>query len=873
MKGACSGLLEKTAVVELEFEGSLERWSEIERFLRERIDHFFSSNPLYGVRKDDWPFTFLLEKQGVVGLGEWVTALTIALQRLAGDPVGKGRVVEVSQNNMHLALPWERQGVCQDALKFGLRYLLIWGQRQISQKHARQLDAWFAQWIKTAQEGRILPNSFRFALAARARNIPVSIQLGILQLGWGSNAIRMNSSFTSATSLIATRIAKGKMTSNLLLKASDVPVPDTVEVSTWKEALAVAEKLGWPIVVKPGDKDRGEGVVTGILDQETLRHAFDAALNLSQAGKVIVEKYIEGNDHRMLVVGGKLFMATRRIPGGITGDGSSTVFRLIDQVNADPSRGKDKHSLLIVLERDKEALSCLAEQGLTEQSIPEKERFVYMRRTANISRGGTAIDVTGQVHPDNRFVAERSARLIGLDIAGVDFICPDISRSWREVGGAVIEINAQPGFRPHWISSSGRDINGEIIDWLFHDKSSRIPTAAITGTNGKTTVARMLHHIWLTAGALAGVCTTSGVWVGKDMITDRNLSGYPGAQMLLRDPAVETAVIEMPRKGLLKFGHPCDRYDVAALLNVRDDHIGVDGIDSLREMANLKAGVLERATMAVVVNAEDALCMAALDRSSAPNHILVSGSADVPTLRKHLLAGGQAVFAGESGEEPWMFMAEGELVTPLMSLSRIPATMNGMLYQNQTNALFAAALAWAQGIKTEAIRKALGSFSNTPEQNPGRYNFIEGFHFQVLLDYGHNPDGIKALCDIVGKLPVKGKRRLLNLKLGSRHRKHLVSAGHDLAQTFDSFVLGCDPKYVNACSDWFSEDPEFAMISFSREILIREGVASEAIVIERDQNRAIRHAIAAADFGDLLVLLADPRVVLPILKEKGASGI
>jgi cyanophycin synthetase len=289
-----------------------------------------------------------------------------------------------------------------------------------------------------------------------------------------------------------------------------------------------------------------------------------------------------------------------------------TAAELLAQLNADPRRGSGKRSMLIRIELDAEATESLSSQGLLPDSIPAPGQFVPLRRSANISMGGTAEDVTSVIHPDNRALAIRAARMLELDIAGVDFLCPDITKSWRQVGGAICEVNAQPGFRVHWLAQPDRDLNGEVLEWLFQNNSPRIPTTAITGTNGKSTVARMLHHVWTANGTTAGVCTTNGTWVGQELIHHENLSGLPGASMLLKDSSVEAAVLELPRKGLIKFGHPCDHYDVAALLNVQDDHIGVDGVNTLQQMAVLKAEVLKRAKQAVVVNAEDPICLGVL---------------------------------------------------------------------------------------------------------------------------------------------------------------------------------------------------------------------------------------------------------------------
>jgi cyanophycin synthetase len=862
--GLKAGLSQKTAIVDLEVNPGIEEWRAGVIGLPERIRTLRPGEPLYGVNAADWPGAFIAEGSETADFAQWLVALTVALQRWARDPVYQGLVLVGQGRRIRLALPWEREAVLTGALQMALNHLLLWSQPEATQVQlthtARSLHAWLDQ----VQAGGLSPNTHRFAMAAAQRSIPVSAINGILSIGWGCQSERLDSSFTGKTGNIAARIARYKPFASQMLHGAGLPIPPTALVADWETALAVAAKLGWPVVVKPSNRDQGEGVVPGIRDEVLLRKAYAAAARLSP-GAVIVEKYVEGDDHRLLVVGGRLLIATRRIPAGVSGDGVETVSRLVEVVNADPRRGNSKRSLMMRLRLDEEALACLTEQGLAPESIPAAGRFVRLRRTANISTGGTAEDVTGCIHPDNRFLAERAARVIGLDIAGVDFLCPDISRSWREVGGAICEVNAQPGFRPHWLSDPGRDINGEIIDWLFRDKPARIPTAAITGTNGKSTVARMLHHIWLTSGITAGVCTTNGVWIGEELVSDKNLSGYPGGRILLEDPAVEAAVIELPRKGLILFGHPCDRYDVGALLNVQDDHIGVDGIDSMEQMAELKAEVLERATAAVVINADDPLCLAMRTRAGTQRQILVVRDSSNPAVEEHRAIGGEAVFISSHHSTPWIVLAEGATETLLLPLHDIPATMNGLLRFNEVNALFAAALAWAQGVPPATIRTALGSFANTPECNPGRYNIIEGFPFKVLLDFGHNPDGVREICSVVSNLEVTGKRRLLSIKLGNRHKAHFIQLAPLLAKTFDTFVIGCTANSVKKCKDYEGDDPEGAMLASSSGTLQDQGVLPENIIEERDRLNAIRAAIETAQPGDLLVLLAEPWEALPVL--------
>ena len=865
LRGCSAGLDQRTALVEVEIDGDASGdWSQVEPRLRRGVQELRSEDPVLAVAADGWPGDLLVECPQEPGLAHWIAALTVALQRSARQPVWRGRVIGADAPVLRLALPYEREGVLRDALQLALRQVLLWSQPAAAPEAAGRLAQALQQWLDAAQRDGLSPNAMRFVHAAWLRGIPVAVMPGHVQLGWGANAQRMDSSLTGRTSSIAVRTARDKHLTGRLLGAAGIPVPPSALVRGGAQALEAARKLGWPVVVKPSSQDQGIAVVPGIGSEALLQRAFDEAARYSPGG-VIVQKHVDGDDHRLLVVGGRLLMATRRSPGGVTGDGVATVRQLVERVNADPRRGTDKRSLMMAIGLDEEAVGCLAEQGLTAEAVPEVGRFVRLRRTANISRGGSAQDVSARVHPDNRGVCERAARIVGLDIAGVDFICPDISKSWREVGGAICEVNAMPGFRPHWLGDPQRDVNGEIVDWLFEGRPARIPTVAITGTNGKSTVAKMLHHIWMASGKVAGVTTTAGTWVGSEQISYENLSGQGGGRLLLNDPAVEAAVIEMPRKGLVVLGHACDRYDVAALLNVQDDHLGVYGIETLEDMARLKAEVLERAREAVVVNAEDRLSLAMRARSPAPRQILVAREANAPALQAHLAQGGEAVFAEPRDGADWIVRARGDERTPWMPLAEIPATMNGLIRFNEINALFAAALAWAQGIAPQTIRAALRTFANTVQQNPGRYNFIDGFPFRVMLDYGHNPDGVRGVCEVARKLPVAGKRRIVTSQIGNRHRAHVGICAPMLAADFDSFVISQLPDRILYKSDYRGEDRLAQMLAGFVEAMKAQGVADSAIEVVPDQTEAIRRGLAGAQPGDLVVLLVEPWVALPLL--------
>jgi len=864
--GALAGLPTKTAIVKLDFKVAVSEWSQLSEYF-DRAVKALASVDLAGVTQKltgTWINNYLVAPVNEVQLGDWVVGLTVAMQRCAGDPVWKGRVIKAENGKMLLAIPWERKATFKLALIYTLKYLMHWSELNKGGAKVKQLDLEYTAWLMDEQKNGLSPNTLRFAMAALTRGIPVTREQRQVQLGYGVNAIKLEGSFTSSTKVFATKIAKNKWHTNYRLRKNAVPVPNAVVCADLAEAKKLRSNMNQPLVVKPLDQDMGVGVTTNISDATQFEKAFLKAKKFSE--KVLIEDHILGDDHRILVVAGRYMVATRRIPGGVVGNGESSIKELIGQLNEDPKRGNDKRSLLIKIIFDDEAAELLAEQGFKLESIPEEGCFVKLRHTSNLSRGGIAEDVSDIIHPDNRVIAERAAQLIGLDIAGIDFVTPDISKSWRKVGGAIIEVNASPGLRPHWVSQPERDINGEIIDVLFEGKASTVPTAAITGTNGKTTAAKMLHRIWRVSGKNAGVCATSGVWVGDNLISSDNLSGHPGAQLLLNDPTVEAAVIEMPRKGLIVFGHPVAQYDVAALLNIQDDHIGVAGINTFGEMAQLKSEILHRAKDAVVINAEDALCRGLIVKFDKKKLIMVSTVSDQPHLKAHLLSGGAGVFLKEKAGEQWLVMAKGGDETVLMPANDIPAALNGLAAFNVSNAMFAAALAWGQKIPFDVIRLGLGSFVNSVEANPGRMNFIKGFPFELLLDYSHNPDTLRCLIELVKRIEIKGSKRVLIQQIGNRHRSHFKDCAVELAETFDEFIVSCITDKVKRDGAWGEVDPVNTMLLSCKQDLLDAGVSEPAIIVDAGLEEAVSLSLETTSRGDLLVLLTEPENALPIIE-------
>jgi cyanophycin synthetase len=477
------------------------------------------------------------------------------------------------------------------------------------------------------------------------------------------------------------------------------------------------------------------------------------------------------------------------------GDAKHTVSELVDIVNEDPRRGVGHEKTLTRLEFDHQAERLLKKSGYDKDTVPKKGEVVYLRSTANLSTGGTAQDVTDVIHPDNREMAIRAIRAIGLDIGGVDFLTNDISLSFREAGGAICEVNAGPGFRMHVAPSEGtpRDVAGPVIDMLFPPESpKRVPIAAITGTNGKTTTSRMLAHVLKMTGFTVGMTSTDGVYIDGKLTVPGDMTGPTSAQMILRDPSVDAAVMETARGGMIRSGLGYRRCNVAGCLNVSSDHLGLRGINTLEQLAEVKRVPIEIAKDAAVLNADDPLCLQMADYTDAARLCYVTMNPSHALVKQHIRAGGQAFVLEEAMNGHMITIYDGEAHTPLLWTHLIPATIEGRAMHNVQNAMFAAALAYNMDISIEDIRHGLRTFDSTFFQAPGRMNIYDEHPFKVILDYAHNAAAVKAICDLVDRFDVEGRRIAVLAAPGDRRDQDIhdiatIAAGH-----FDHYICRCD---------------------------------------------------------------------------------
>jgi cyanophycin synthetase len=567
---------------------------------------------------------------------------------------------------------------------------------------------------------------------------------------------------------------------------------------------------------------------------------------------VIVESFISGEDHRMLVINGELVAVAKRVPGHVVGDGIHTIEQLVDEVNQDPRRGVGHEKALTRLLFDHQAESLLSAKGYTRETVPATGERVFLRSTGNLSTGGTATDMTDQVHPDNVEMAVRAVKAIGLDVGGVDFLTGDITESYKEAGGGICEVNAAPGFRMHMAPSEGRprDVGGRVMDMLFPPGSpSRIPIAALTGTNGKTTTARMLAHLQKLAGHHVGLTSTDGVYIDGQRTVPGDMTGPVATRMVLSDPSVDVAVLEIARGGLLRAGMGVRHCDVGAVLNVKADHLGLRGIGTLDQLAEVKRIVVEVARDTAILNADDPLCLKMADYTEAKHLCYVTMNPKHELVGEHIQAGGRGVVL-ESG-------IKGQMITlydhgahiPLLWTHLIPATLEGRALHNVQNAMFAAAMAFSMGLKLEDIRHGLRTFDTTFFQAPGRMNIYDEHSFKVILDYGHNPAAVEAMCELVERLDVTGRRLCVIAAPGDRRDQDIAEIGRIVAGRFDHYICRRDDQLRGRRPD---EVPQLL-----RQALIDKGVPADHIEVIPDEQAAVDAALREADAGDLLLIFAD----------------
>ncbi|MFL6194144.1 MAG: cyanophycin synthetase [Thermoanaerobaculia bacterium] len=805
---------------------------------------------------EDGGFARRMKEDEGTWMGHVLEHVAIELQVLVGTPVsfGKTRGEHLPRGQYHVVYSYVEEAVGLAAGDLALRVIrhLLPADREDHDPSPFDFRAEFEELVRLAQRRALGPSTAALVRAAEDRDIPwIRLNEGsLIQLGYGKYQKRIQATLTSETRQIATEIASDKRLTHLILEQLGLPVPRQGIVYDVEEAVEEAERLGYPVVVKPLDGNHGNAVAINLKNAEDVRTAFGKARELS--ARVIVEACQMGQDYRILVIDGRVVAVARRVPGHVVGDGKRTVAELIEIVNSDPRRGIGHEKVLTRLEVDDQARRLLCLAGLTLDSVLPEGQVFYLRSTGNLSTGGTAIDVTDEIHHDNRLMAERAVMAVGLDVGGVDFISPDITRSYKEVGGAIVEINAAPGFRMHLAPTEGkpRDVAGPVIDMLFpRGNRFRIPIAAITGTNGKTTTTRMVGHILKLSGYKVGMSTTDGVYIDGSRNVRGDMTGPWSSQIVLRDPSIDAAVLETARGGIVRSGLGWRQCNVGAVLNVASDHLGLGGIDSLEDLAAIKQIIVEVAQDYCVLNADDER-VARMAEASPAEPIYVTMDPKNERVRRHVRAKGKAVALEEGLNGRMVVLYYGERHIPLLWARQIPATIEGRALHNIQNAMFAAAIAHGMGVGVENIRQGLRTFSTDFFQAPGRLNFYNEHPFRVLLDYAHNAHSMEAVARTVLELAVHGRRIGVIASPGDRRDEDMIALAHAAAPAFDLVLVRED-------DDLRGRQPgETAAVL--RRGLLEAGLPAERIVNGAfSEEDAVVHALRMARSGDLVVIFGD----------------
>ena len=799
--------------------------------------------------------------------GDIVKHVTMELQHLVGHHVAFSHVGEVRSRPGHynVVCAYQSERVVDAAVNLALELVdaLAAGRECDYEERLEQLRSLARRCAIGTSTGAVVT-------AAQRRGIPalrITEDANLFQLGWGSKQKRLQATMTGATSHIAVDLASDKHLTKALLEQAGLPVPSGDTVTTLEEACRVARRLKCAVTIKPLDANQGKGVTTVCVTDEEIAAAFEHARHYSR--HVIVERFLKGRDYRVLVTGGAIAAASCRRPPMVTGDGASTIAQLVAAENRNPARGDGHTNILTKIALDDHAQIALTKQGYTFDSVPPAGEEVELRGNANLSTGGTAEDVTDLLPAATARICIRAAKTVGLDIAGIDIICDDISQPLAAQGGGIIEVNAAPGIRMHQYPSRGtpRDAGDAIVESMFGDGDGRIPIIAVTGTNGKTTTTRLIAHAVGLTGLHTGMTTTEGVYIDGVLADEGDCTGYHSARMLLSAPEVDFAVLETARGGILKRGLAFDRCDVSVVLNVTEDHLGMEGIDNLHDLARVKQVVANAASRAVVLNAEDPRCVAmAAQLRTGVELLYFSMDAENPELLRHMEQGGRAVYL----QDNVAILADGARHQVLLDARAIPATLEGAARHNIANALAAAAALTASGFGPEAVVRGLSSFVSDGRSNPLRANIFDVNGVKVIVDFAHNGAAYTALAEmarglssghIVGVVSVPGDRRDEDLmKVGE-----ICAAGFDDLVIYESETRGREPG-----------ETARLLTCGARNTTAHHG----RLHCKLDVHRAIRFGLGMCKPGDALVLgcgsslneLIDAiRTDLPAVAERIAS--
>ncbi|MDN4052800.1 cyanophycin synthetase [Massilia sp. YIM B02763] len=778
-----------------------------------------------------------------IPLAQVLEVAALALQAQAGCPVTFSRSTATVEPGIYqVVVEYSEEDVGRLALKLAEQLCIAARDDQ-----PFDLEAALTQLRDLDEDVRLGPSTGSIVQAAVVRGIPFRrlTEGSMVQFGWGSRQRRIQAAEIDATGAIAESIAQDKELTKKLLHAAGVPVPLGRSVSDPDDAWAAALEVGLPVVIKPKDGNQGKGVTVNVTTREQLDAGFAAASEFRE--DIMVEKYLPGHDYRLLVIGNKLIAAARRDPPHVVGDGKHTVRQLVEEVNKDPRRGSGHGTALTKIRFDDIALASLAKQGLNADSVPPKGQRVTLRNNANLSTGGSATDVTDDVHPDVAARCIAAAHMVGLDICGVDLVCDSVLKPIEEQHGGIVEVNAAPGLRMH-ISPSfgkGRAVGEAIMDTLYAPgDDGRIPVVAVTGTNGKTTTVRLIAHLLASSGLRTGMTNTDGVYIQGRRIDSGDCSGPRSARNVLMHPDVDAAVFETARGGMLREGLAFDRCQVAVVTNIgAGDHLGLNYITTLEDLAVLKRVIVQNVAPGgmAVLNAADPI-VAAMAENTRGDVTYFAQDCSLPLMQKHRAAGRRIVYV-DNGD---LVAVQGGF-EERVALTEVPITRGGVVGFQVENTLAAVAAAWATGIAWDAIRLGLKTFVGESDNAPGRFNVFDYKGATIIADYGHNPDAIQALVNAVESMPAK-RRSVVISGAGDRRDEDIRDQTRILGKAFDDVLL-----YEDQCQRGRTEGEVVA--------LLREGLAGATRTSHIDEIKgefvAIDKALERLQPGDLSLILID----------------
>ncbi|MBL7885307.1 MAG: cyanophycin synthetase [Flavobacterium sp.] len=776
-------------------------------------------------------------------MGHVIEHIALEIQTLAGMETGFGRTRETKTPGVYnVVFSYTEENVGMYAAEASVRIAeaLIDGTDY-------DVEADIQKMREIRERVRLGPSTGSIVEEAVARDIPW-IRLGtnsLVQLGYGVNQMRFQATITCKTSNIAVDIACNKEETKRMLDMASIPVASGGICVDEEDLENVIKKIGFPIVIKPLDGNHGKGASINVKNMEDAKAGLEYAKKYSR--RVIVEKFITGYDFRVLIIDNKLVAAAKREPAHVKGDGRQTIQQLIDETNKDPRRGYGHENVLTEIDVDRDTQDLLDKLGYTLETVPRKDEVVYLKSTANLSTGGTSIDVTDMMHPENIFLCERISRVIGLDICGVDIMAENLTQPLKENGGCILEVNAAPGFRMHLAPSEGlpRNVAAPVIDMLYPPgKPSRIPIIAVTGTNGKTTTTRLIAHIVKNNGYRVGFTTSDGIYVQNHLMEKGDTTGPISAEYILKDPTVEFAVLETARGGILRAGLGFSRCDIGIITNIQEDHLGLSDIHTLDDLARVKATVVRSIKKDgwAILNAEDDQCLKIANELSC-NVAYFSMDENNPKALQFAKEG-KIVAVYENG---FITIKKGEWKIRVERATHVPLTMGGKARFMIANVLAATLAAYLQGFKTDDISLSLQTFIPSAAQTPGRMNIFEFKKFKVLIDFAHNPAGYKGIEEFLSSVEATKKIGII-AGVGDRRDEDIKECATIAARMFDHIIIRQE-KHLRGRT-------EEEIINLIMEGIKESGRTVTTEIIKKEVE-AIKHAISTAEDGAFITALSD----------------